>query len=172
MSLRVYKSAEALVALDRGEIDIGFGIFPKLPKNVERVVIEETTLSLAYNPREAGLHRRPPSLTDLARQRVIIPPRSTVTRGVVDRNMASFLGKASTVIEAPTCETAATFVEMGVGIAFVHTLCMERHRSRLVQTIDLGPRTGKVAFCAVHRKSALRSPLVRALLNEVRLPVH
>ena len=74
------------------------------------------------------------------------------------------------MIEAPTCETAATFVEMGVGVALVHTLCMERHRSRLVQTVDLGPRSGKVAFCAVYRKSALRLPLVRALLDEVRLP--
>jgi DNA-binding transcriptional LysR family regulator len=172
MSLRVYKSAEALVALDQGQIDIGFGIFPKLPKSVERVVIEETTLSLAYNPREAGLRRRPPSLADLARQRIIIPPRSTVTRGVIDRNMAAVLGKASTMIEAPTCETAATFVEMGVGVALVHTLCMERHRSRLVQTVDLGPRPGKVAFCAVYRKSALRLPLVRALLDEIRLPDH
>lgn len=170
MSLRVYKSAEALVALDRGEIDVGFGIFSKPPKSVERVVIEETTLSLAYNPREIELHRRQPRLADLARQRIMIPPRSTVTRGIIDRNMADILAKASTVIEAPTCETSATFVEMGVGCALVHTLCMERHRSRLVQTVDLGPRLGKVAFCAVYRKGALRLPLVRALLDEVRSP--
>jgi DNA-binding transcriptional LysR family regulator len=170
MSLRVYKSAEALVALDQGEIDISFGIFPKLPRSIERIVIEETTLSLAYNPGDIGPRRKPPGLADLGRQRVIVPPHSTVTRGVIDRNMAKALRKTSTTIEAPTCETAATFVEMGVGIAFVHTLCMERHRSRLVQAVDLGPRAGKVAFCAVHRKGALRLPLVRALLEEVRLP--
>jgi DNA-binding transcriptional LysR family regulator len=170
MSLRVYKSAEALVALDQGEIDISFGIFPKLPRSIERIVIEETTLSLAYNPGDIGPRRKPPGLADLGQQRVIVPPHSTVTRGVIDRNMAKALRKTSTTIEAPTCETAATFVEMGVGIAFVHTLCMERHRSRLVQAVDLGPRAGKVAFCAVHRKGALRLPLVRALLEEVRLP--
>lgn len=170
MSLRVYKSAEALVALDQGEIDLGFGIFPELPKRIERIVIEETTLSLAYNPREIGPLRKPLGLADLARQRVIIPPRSTVTRRLIERSMASALGKAATVIEAPTCETAATFVEMGVGVALLHTLCMERHRSRLVQSVDLGTRAGNVAFCAVHRKGALRLPLVRALLDEVRLP--
>ncbi len=170
MSLRVYKSAEALVALDRGEIDIGFGIFPRPPKNVERSVIEETSLSLAYNPRDMKPRRGPPRLADLARQRVIVPPRSTVTRAIIDRHIADVLKKASTVIEAPTCETAATFVEMGVGVALVHTLCMERHRSRLVQSVDLGPRPGKVAFCAVYRNGALRLPLVRAVLEEVRLP--
>ncbi|MGA9008367.1 MAG: LysR family transcriptional regulator [Xanthobacteraceae bacterium] len=34
MSLRVYKSAEALVALGRDELDIGFGIFARAPKSV------------------------------------------------------------------------------------------------------------------------------------------
>ena len=170
MSLRVYKSTEALVALDQGEIDLSFGIFPTLPKRTERMVIEETTLSLAYNPREIGTRRKPLGLADLARQRVIVPPQSTVTRRLIERSMGAALGKAATMIEVPTCETAATFVEMGVGVAVVHTLCMERHHSRLVQTVDLGARAGKVAFCAVHRKGALRLPLVRALLDEVHLP--
>ncbi len=170
LSLRVYKSDEALVALDKGELDLGFGIFPELPKRIERVVVEETSLSLAYNPREIGPRRKPLGLADLARHRVIVPPHSTVTRRLIDKSMASDLDKAATLIEAPTCETAANFVEMGVGVALVHTLCMERHRSRHVMTSDLGARIGKVSFCAVHRKGATRSPLVRALLDEVRLP--
>jgi DNA-binding transcriptional LysR family regulator len=172
MSLRVYRSAEALVALDQGKVDISFGIFRKLPKSLERVVIEETTLSLAYNPREIGSRRKPIGLADLTRQRVIVPPRSTLTRELIDRNLATALKTASSMMEAPTCETAATFVEMGVGVAFVHTLCMERHRSQLIHTVNLGLRTAKVALCAVHRKGALRLSLVRALLDEVRLPNH
>lgn len=170
MSLRVYRSAEALVALDNGGIDIGFGIFPKLPKRVVRTVIEETTLSIAYNPNEKGLRRKPMAPDDLALHRVIVPPGSTVTRRLIDQSMKAVLAKAATVVEAPTCETAATFVEMGVGVALVHTRCIERHRSRLVQSIDLGGSAGTVAFCAVHGKGALRSPLVRALLDEVKLP--
>jgi DNA-binding transcriptional LysR family regulator len=169
MSLRVYKSAEALVALGRDELDIGFGIFAKAPKSVERHVIDETTLSLAFNPREIEF-RQPPRLANLARQRIIVPPRSTATRGMIDCNIAHVLSEASTIIEAPTCETAAAFVEMGVGVALVHTMCIQRHRSPLVQAVDLGPRPGKVAFCAVHRKDAARSPLIRALLNEVHSP--
>ena len=172
MSLRVYRSAEALVALDQGKVDISFGVFRRLPKSLERIVIEETTLSLAYNPGVNGSRRKAFGLADLTRQRVIVPPRSTLTRELVDRNLATALKTASSMMEAPNCETAATFVEMGVGVAFVHTLCIERHRSQLIQTVNLGSRTAKVALCAVHRKGALRLSLVRALLDEVRHPNH
>lgn len=170
LSLRVYKSSDALVALDQGDVDLCLGIFPELPKRVERQVIESSTLSLAFNPREVGPRRRSFGLTDLARQRVIVPPQSTVTRRMIDRGMAGPLAHAATIIEAPTCETAATFVEMGVGVAIVHTRCMERHRSRHVQATDLGPRKGTVAFCAVHRKAAARQTLLRALLDELQSP--
>ena len=169
MSLRVYKSAEALVALENREIDISFGIFPKMSKRFERTLIEETTLSLAYNPREIG-PRKQIDLADLGRHRLIVPPRSTVTRRLIERSLSGALAKASTIIEAPTCETAATFVELGVGVALVHTLCIERHRSRLVRTLDLGSRQGKAQFCAACRTGALRQPLVRALLDEVQTP--
>jgi DNA-binding transcriptional LysR family regulator len=170
MSLRVYRSAEALVALDRGDIDIGFGIYPAVPRSLVRTVIAQSTLSLAYNPGESSLRRKPASLDDIALGRIIIPPVSTVTHGLIAKTMKPMLARAATVIEAPTCETAATFVELGVGVAIVHSVCIERHRSRLVQAFDLGPGAGKVAFCAVHAKGALRSGLVRALLDEVRLP--
>ncbi len=170
MSLRVFRSAEALVALDNGEIDIAFGIFPSLPKRIVRTVIEETTLSIAYNPSESGVRRKPAALEDLKLHRLIVPPGSTVTRRLIDQGMKSALARAATVVEAPTCETAATFVEMGVGVAIVHTRCIERHRSRLVHAMDLGAGAGKVAFSAVHNKGALRSPLVRSLLDEVKLP--
>ena len=170
LSLRVYKSADAIVALDKGEIDVSFGIFPTLPKRLERQAIEESTLSIAYNPRELGLRRRPPGPADLTHQRVMVPPRSTITRQLIEEHLAPALARAQTVIEAPTCETAATFVEMGVGMALVHTLCMERHRSPDVRSVDLGPRYGKVAFCAVYRRGALRKPLVRALVDELSNP--
>ena len=170
LSLRVYKSADAIIALDSGEIDVSFGIFPRLPKRLERQAIEESTLSIAYNPRELGLRRRPPGPAELSHQRVMVPPRSTITRQLIEENLAGALGKAQTIIEAPTCETAATFVEMGVGMALVHTLCMERNRSPEVKTVDLGPRYGKVAFCAVYRRGALRMPLVQALVDELARP--
>ena len=170
LSLRVYKSAEAIAALESGALDVSFGIFREPPRRLERQVIEETTLSIAWNPQELGPRKRPAGPADLANQRVMTPPGSTVTRAVIEANLAPALSKAQTIIEAPTCETAATFVEMGVGMALVHTLCIERRLSPRVRSLDLGPRAGKVAFCALYKCGALRQPLVRALVEQMAGP--
>ncbi len=167
VNLCVYKSAEALLAIDKGKVDLALGIFPDPPKRLERHTIIETGLSLAYNPQDPNLRRRPPTLGDLTRQRLIVPPGTTTTRRLIERHLGASLAKASMILEAPTCETAATFVETGVGSAIVHTLCLERLRSRHVQGIDLGPRVGKVGFAVVYRKSALRQPACSALLEQL-----
>ncbi len=167
LGFRVYKSAEALEALERGQVEISFGIFPDLPRTLERRTMVSSTLSLAYNPQEFGRPRKAPSLAELARHRLIVPPQSTVTRGLIERNLRPQLDRAASLIEVPTCETAATFVEMGVGPAIVHSLCVERMLSRHVQAVDLGPKAGTVHFSAIYRKGALKAPLVRALLDQV-----
>ena len=170
LSLSVYKSADAIAALESGALDVSFGIFRAPPARLERQVIEETTLSIAWNPQELGPRKRPTGPADLANQRVMTPPGSTVTRAIIDKHLGPALAKAQTIIEAPTCETAATFVEMGVGMAIVHTLCIERRLSPRVRSLDLGPRGGKVAFCALYRRGALRQPLVRALVEQLAGP--
>lgn len=170
VNLRVYKSADAVVALDKGEVDIALGIFPDLPKRLERQTVIETGLSLAFNPKDPAIRRRPPTLADLARRRLIVPPATTTTRKLIERTLGPHIARAGMLLEAPTCETAATFVEAGVGSAIVHTLCIHRLRSRQVQAVDLGPRAGKVAFSVVHRKGAQRiaqaNDLIEALAQD------
>lgn len=167
LGFRVYKSAEALEALERGQVEISLGIFPDLPRSLEKKALIGTSLSLAYNPQEFGRARKPASLADIARQRLIVPPKSTVTRKLIEKNLRKEMDRTASLIEVPTCETAATFVEMGVGPAIVHTLCIERHLSRHVQALDLGPRVGALQFSAIYRKGALKNPLVKALLDQV-----
>jgi DNA-binding transcriptional LysR family regulator len=165
LSLSVYKSADALVALDKGAIDVSIGIFPRLPKRLEREVVAESTMALAFHRKDAAVVRRRLDLAELTRQRLIVPPRLTSTRRMIDQTMAGIFAKAASVIEVPTCETALTFVEMGLGAAVVHSLCCGRTHGRDVRSTDLGARFGKVAFCAVYRKETLRLPLARALLE-------
>lgn len=167
LGFRVYKSGEALAALERGQVEICFGIFPDLPRTLERRAMVSTTLSLAYNPHEFGRVRKSAALAGIARRRLIVPPASTVTRALIERTLRPHLARAASLMEVPTCETAATFVEVGVGPAIVHTLCVQRLLSRHVQAIDLGQTSGALHFSAVYRKGALKAPLAQALVEQV-----
>jgi DNA-binding transcriptional LysR family regulator len=166
LNMRVYKSGEALLALDKGRVDVALGIFPSLPKQFEQHVLATSTFSLAYHRKAFG-GRRKPALADFAHQRLIVPPSQTVSRRHVDRSLTPLLGKIFGQMEAPTCATACQFVDAGVGAAIVHSLCVQHHLSAQVQAIDLGTKCGTVSFSAVHKKGALRQALVRALVEHL-----
>lgn len=164
VSLRVYKSADALIALDKDDIDIALGIFPPLPRRLVRESVIQTGLSLAYHPKSFPPHRKP-GLADLAGQRLIVPPATTATRRMIESRLGPTLRRASMLLEAPTCATAAAFVEAGVGSAIVHTLCIEHLRSAHVQAVELGPRTGALEFGVVYRKGASHTPHANELIE-------
>ncbi|HVY58771.1 MAG TPA: LysR family transcriptional regulator [Xanthobacteraceae bacterium] len=167
LRLQVYRASDALRALARGELDVSIGVFPKLPKALEREVIAESSLSLVCMADDPLLRRQPPKLADIARHRLIVLPRHAETRKLLDKAMANGSIQASSIIEAANCQTAATFVEMGVGVAIVHTLCMGHHHARNLRCVDLGQHFGKIAFSVVYRRGGLRSPLIRGLLEEM-----
>jgi DNA-binding transcriptional LysR family regulator len=168
LSSSVYKSPDANEALDQRRSDIAYGIFGKLPKTLQRHIIRASSLSLAYNPKEFPDLRTAPQPGDVAPRRLILPPQPTTTRALIDRTQRDLIRRAGSVIEAPTCETAAAFVEAGLGPAVIHTLCASRLSSRFVRTVDFGAAGGEIAFCALYRKDAARSPLLKALLSSMR----
>jgi DNA-binding transcriptional LysR family regulator len=168
LSSSVYKSPEAIEALEARKIDMAFGIFGPLPKTLQRHVVAESSLSLAFNPKEFPGMRRAPHAEDMAVRRLIVPPKVTTTRRTVDKTLRGMIARAGSVIEAPTCETAAAFVEAGLGPAVIHTLCAARLSSRFMRTVELKDSAGEIAFSAVYRRDAAKSPVVKALLAHFR----
>jgi DNA-binding transcriptional LysR family regulator len=136
-TLRTEKSADALVALEKGEVDLSIGTFPPLPKTLRRVVLAETTMALTFDP-AASPPARVRDRLDFARQRVMVPPASSQARKLLERHLGDRLATAESVIEVPTCAAAVDFVRMGVGIALVHAQCLEAIRPDHLHSIDLG----------------------------------
>jgi DNA-binding transcriptional LysR family regulator len=166
LDLQVQRSADAIRALARGDLDVAVGIFPKLPKSIQRTVLAETTLSLVCPHGHPMLQHRPLRPADIARFKLIVLPRHGVTRKLVDKTMAEHGLRASSVIEVANCQTASTFVETGVGVAIAHSLCLMHGHSEKTALIDLGKYFGKVTLSAAFRRGA-HSELIRALLDEL-----
>jgi len=167
LSLHIYKATEALLALGRGELDVSVGVFPRIPKSLEKEIIVETTLSLVCTAGHPLLRAHTPSLSDIARQRIIVLPRHAESRKLVDSAMAKGSAKPKSVIEVANCRTARTFAENGVGVAICHTLCIEHEPSQKLRTLDLGQHFGKIGFAVVYRNGGLRSPLICGILEEL-----
>jgi DNA-binding transcriptional LysR family regulator len=167
LDLQIYRGADAIRALARGDLDVSIGVFEKLPKTLAKEVIAETALALVCVTGHPLLARRPPRLSEIARHKLIVLPKHGATRQLVDRVMSQHSVRPGSMIEVANCQTASTFVEMGVGVAIAHSICIDHLRSGRVSSVSLAKYFGKVAFTVVYRRAA-RSPLIRALLDELK----
>jgi DNA-binding transcriptional LysR family regulator len=167
LHMSVVKAADAIRGLLAGDLDISVGIFPKVPKTLKKEVIVDTTLSLLCQPGDPLLRAWPPNIPELLRRTLILFPGHSDTRKTVDKGLSPGVSKHQSVIEVASCQTASTFVEMGIGVGIVHSLCVGHAHPTNVRWVELGPQFGTIPFCAVYRRGIKPSPLMRALLLEL-----
>ncbi len=72
------------------------------------------------------------------------------------------------ILEVANCYTASTFVEKGIGVAIVHSLCIEHFHPANVRWVELGTQFGKIAFSVIYRRGRVSSSLIQGLLRELR----
>jgi DNA-binding transcriptional LysR family regulator len=167
LDLRVLSGPDAISALLRGDLDVSIGVFANVPKTLDAIIMTETSLALVSPLGHPLLGRRMLPLSELAHQKLIVHQRHGATRRLVDRVMSNHSIVPSSIIEVANCQTAVTFVEMGVGVAIAHSLCVDHVRSSKVGVISLARQFGKVPFRAIFRRGS-RSPLVRSLLEALK----
>lgn len=166
LDLRIFRAAEALRGLMAGDLDVSVGIFPSVPKTLQKEVIVDTTLSAICLPKDPLL-KAPVTPAQLLRRKLIVFPSHSDTRKTFDRAVGKRLLQQKSVIEIASCQTASTFVEMGLGVGIVHSLCVGHAHPPNLRWVDLGSKFGTIPFCAVYRKGSRHSPLLRALLKEL-----
>jgi DNA-binding transcriptional LysR family regulator len=170
LSLQLHRSSEALQALQNGQVDIAIGIFRELPSGIEQTLLREASVSLLFPKGHPVGQGRPPSLRDIASQRLILLARHSETRRIVDEGFARASLELRRVIEVENCGAAALFVEQGAGIALVHSLSLSTDKASLLRATDIGRFFEKIEFSAIYRKGALRSGINRGLINELTRP--
>lgn len=166
LSLQIYRAPEAIADLQRGVVDVAIGIFPNLPRGLQKEVIAETNLALLCPAGHPLTRRRQLSLRDIASHRLILAPAYTESRKIVDRAFARASLPLDDVVEVANCGTSSAFVEQGVGLAIIHILCVSQAPSPKRQWIDLGKQLGQIEFCVAYRKGS-RSNVLQGLLDEL-----
>lgn len=166
ISLHIYKSSETLSLISRGELDVGIGYFPSIPRGLTKEPLTESTLSLACAPSHPFLRNQPPRLADIARHRLLSLPMQSSTRKLIDRVFAERGIEMHGVLEAGNCQTAMEFATRGVGIAIVHSLCAHHDHRMQLSYIDLGQQFGRVEFSMLYRVG-MSNPVLQGLVEEL-----
>jgi DNA-binding transcriptional LysR family regulator len=158
LGLDIRSSSEALAEVQRGDVDLGIGRYSKVPKGIERERIAESSVSLACPRDHPLLRRNAPQIEDIARYKLVTLPSRNSTRRLINAAFSKAGVKTRSCIEAGTCQTVCSFVESGLGIGLIHSLCAGRERKGQLRYIDLSHCFGTVEFSVVYRKGAPATP--------------
>ncbi len=162
VNMRVYRSSQALAALERGDIDFCMGFYARIPLGLRAMQVAQTPFSLIYQgERSAGL--RP---SDVVRDRLIVEPRGSATRRLVAEATDLFSDQKRTLVECPTCQSAIELVDRGAGPALVHTICVEGRLPQSLQRLDLGGAFATIPFLVLYRPSVMERAATRFILEQ------
>lgn len=163
VNMRVYRSSQALAALERGDIDFCMGFYARIPPGLRALQVARTPFSLIYQDDGAS----PARPADIVRDRLIVAPRGSTMRRLVQEAKGLFAEDQRTLVECPTCQSAIELVDRGAGPALVHTICVDGRLPPALKRLDLGDAFASIPFFVLYRPSVLDRAPTRFILDQI-----
>jgi DNA-binding transcriptional LysR family regulator len=163
----ISRPSETLSLLLEGAVDVAIGWFPKVPRALQKRTLFDSKMYLVF-PRNHPLSRKQNvSLADIASFRLILHARTAAARRVVDSRFHDNGIEIDNMLEVGTCEAIATFVRLGVGIGFIHDICLPKRRDRSMGWVDMSPKLGTLEVSLVYKKSTASRSSYQALIQSL-----
>jgi len=163
----ISRPSETLSLLLEGAVDVAIGWFPKVPRALQKRTLFDSKMYLVF-PRNHPLSRKQNvSLADIASFRLILHARTAAARRVVDSRFHDNGIEIDNILEVGTCEAIATFVRLGVGIGFIHDICLPKRRDRSMGWVDMSPKLGTLEVSLVYKKSTASRSSYQALIQSL-----
>ena len=163
----ISRPSETLSLLLEGAVDVAIGWFPKVPRALQKRTLFDSKMYLVF-PRNHPLSRKQNvSLADIASFRLILHARTAAARRVVDSRFHDNGIEIDNILEVGTCEAIATFVRLGVGIGFIHDICLPKRRDRSMRWVDMSPKLGTLEVSLVYKKSTASRSSYQALIQSL-----
>jgi DNA-binding transcriptional LysR family regulator len=162
---------EALPLLTEGSIDVAIGWFSKVPPDVQKQSLVLSKMRLVFPPNHPLAHEKKLSLLDISKYRLILHTSPTPTRKLVDAALNRRGIEPENILEAGTCDTIMEFVELGLGVGFVHDTCLLRQRRRL-QSVNMTGEFETMEVSVIYRKAGVAKALHQSLISALLKPSH
>ena len=154
---------DGMELLRTGEVDFAVGSMINIPSDVLYIPLfsyDPMLITAADHP--LTRHERV-TLADVSPYGLILPPRHLSTWHVVDLVFQQNRLEYHVVLEAGGWEVIKRFVELGMGISIVTSICLRGDES--LATIPMGEWFPQRSYGAVVRNGRVLSPQARAFLE-------
>jgi DNA-binding transcriptional LysR family regulator len=158
-------SGRSLARVVDGEVDISFGFYRTVPRGVRKIKITETGISLLCPSGHPLRKRKDISLEDIAGYKVMMLPRTSATRRAMNAVFARNHVALRNVIEVGSCRTAIEFVQLGLGVALVHSICAGADAHPKLSQVDMADHFGRTDVAMIVRPDKLASPAHKAFVG-------
>lgn len=154
---------DGMQLLRGGEVDFAVGSMIEIPKDLEYIPIftYDPVLITALDHPLAGKKRV--TLEEISPCGLILPPRHLSTWHIVDLVFHQHGLDYRVVLEAGGWEVIKKYVELGLGVSIVTSICLSGNEQ--LATIPLDRYFPKRTYGVVVRKGKLLSPQARAFLE-------
>jgi len=86
--------------------------------------------------------RRNVSLAEIVAYRLILHASSAAARRLIDSGFHENGIEIKNILEVGTCDAIVEFVRLGLGIGFVHDICLAKGREKAIGSRDMSLKRG------------------------------
>jgi DNA-binding transcriptional LysR family regulator len=156
---------DGLAQLRADEVDFAVGSMLEAPEDISYRPIY-TYDTVLITPRDHPLARIPePTLEDISRHGLILPPRHLSTWGVVDLVFRQRNLDYTVTLEAGGWEVIKKYVERGLGVSIVSAICLSDNEQLNVR--PLGKYFPSRSYGVVLRRGKFLSPAAKRFIDRM-----
>jgi DNA-binding transcriptional LysR family regulator len=166
----VSKPFQTLSLLLGGTVDVAIGWFPYIPRMVQKKTLFNSQVHLIVPNGHSLTKKRRISLEDTAQNRIVLHPSNASVRRVVEEAFYRSGVEIGNVLEVGTCESIVEYVRRGVGIGFVHDICLPIRFESEVRSYNMSDKLGTIEVSIIYRESIAKQPSYHALIESLSSP--
>lgn len=152
LKILVSPSPESLELLMNGQGDFAIGRFLKVPRSIGSFPLFTSTIAAIYDKDHPLSRRKRVALEDLAACGLIVTPRFSAIRRIVQKAFANKGLEMRTVLETGECSLISEYVKMKLGVGLVHETCIRGKVDGNLRACNLKHLFGRLDVVLIHRR--------------------
>lgn len=167
LKILVSPSPESLELLVNGQSDFAIGRFLKVPRSIVSVPLFTSTVAVIYDKVHPLSRRKRVTLQDLAGCGLIVTPRFSAIRRIVEKAFADKGLEMRTVLETGECSLISEYVKMKLGVGLVHETCIRGKVDANLRACNLKHLFGRLDVVLIHRRARSLTAAQRKFIEAV-----